>query len=62
MGKVCYKFSPDNPGHVQRCEVDEQGRCRKNCKDVKIEALHPRFQQDWKRLQNTIKRWDPNAA
>lgn len=60
MGEICYKFS-DKPGHLKRCQTDENGRCRKNCKYVKIEDLHPRIRADWKRLHNTIKRWDDNA-
>lgn len=62
MGRYCYNFSPDKPGYIERCELDANGDCTKNCKYVKVENVHPRIASDWKRLQNTVKKWDPDAA
>lgn len=53
MADKCVTFSA-KPGHVRICERDENGFCIKNCKDVKIEDLHPRIAIEFKRFENAV--------
>ncbi len=56
MGEKCVTLSA-MPGHVRICERDENGLCIKNCRDVKIEDLHPRVAVEMKRLENAVVRY-----
>lgn len=56
VGEKCVTFSA-KPGHVRVCERDANGMCVKDCKDVKIEDLHPRIAIELKRFENAVVRY-----
>lgn len=56
MGEKCVTLSAV-PGHLRICETDDDGRCTKNCRDVKIEDLHPRVAIEFKRLNNAVAKY-----
>jgi hypothetical protein len=55
----CYTFS-ERPDHILECETDRDGRCTKNCKEVKIENLPTRVAVEFKRFINSIDKYGIN--
>lgn len=57
MGVKCPPTFSAREGHVRICEPDENGFCVKNCRDVRIEDIHPRVIVELKRLENAWEKY-----